>query len=476
MFLLGPMAFSENANLDLLRNLIPFVNSPSLKDLQPPPHAAYFHFRADGAPPSSYLVSFMQKARMPFSPFGFKKRAQIVVAENQHDQNVERSCEALALSIQAQWPNPDIENSILANVDPAHVDVQRALEDLTPEWQRLTRNHELAQYLDEVQVLVDRSNAQMSLPHSTTSSGIQHTNTQKKLKYQQVFSSRSRDGDNSTLSGLLRQPLRDSFQPRDTGQAKDNVLTPKLFGNYSRPNGQSHPKSTHPVLQKPSFQSQSSYSSDISRLRIIVNDFRARSSHTYSRYADEMDTSLDALQLYLKTQQESPKPLAHWIGSYDIRLARDNVRMILDHIKQGLAAHHPQAKWLQLVDLWPIVTVTDLLTELRSTLATTFGNGTKEILVKLGVAVTKQQQLLRIQDAQKRNKDQRQHLELANEGHRNWDPLEYTDWLLLEIDGDVMLREEQVQVALATISPASGQNSVLQLLMGKGKTSCILRK
>lgn len=189
-----------------------------------------------------------------------------------------------------------------------------------------------------------------------------------------------------------------------------------------------------------------------------------------------MDTSLDALQLYLKTQQESPKPLAHWIGSYDIRLARDNVRMILDHIKQGLAAHHPQAKWLQLVDLWPIVTVTDLLTELRSTLGTTFGNGTKEILVKLGVAVTKQQQLLRIQDAQKRNKDQQQHLELANEGHRNWDPLEYTDWLLLEIDGDVMLREEQVQVALATISPASGQNSVLQLLMGKGKTSCILRK
>jgi hypothetical protein len=476
MFLLGPMAFSENANLDLLRNLIPFVNSPSLKDLQPPPHAAYFHFRADGAPPSSYLVSFMQKARMPFSPFGFKKRAQIVVAENQHDQNVERSCEALALSIQAQWPNPDIDNGILANVDPVHVDVERALEDLTPEWQRLTRNHELAKYLDEAQVLLDRSNAQISLPQSTASSGIQHTNTQRKLKYQQVFSSRSRDRDNSTLSGLLRQPLRDSLQPCGTGQAKGNVLASNLFSNYSRSNGQSHPKSTYPVLQKPSFQLQSSYASDISRLRIIVNDFRARSSHTYSRYADEMNSSIDALQLHLKTQQESLKPIARWIVSDDIRLARDNVRTIVDHIKQGLAAHHPQAKWLQLVDLWPIVTVTDLLTELRSTSETTFGNGTKETLVKLGVAVTEQQQLLRIQDAQKRNKDQQQHSELANRGHANWNPLEFTDWLLLEIDGDVMLREEQVQVALATISPASGQNSVLQLLMGKGKTSCILRK
>jgi hypothetical protein len=418
----------------------------------------------------------MQKARMPFSPFGFKKRAQIVVAENQHDQNVERSCEALALSIQAQWPNPDVEISILANVDPAHVDVERALEDLTPEWQRLTRNHELAKYLDEVQVLLDRFIAQTSLPHSTASSGIQHTNTQRKLKYQQVFSSRSRDGDNPTLSGLLRQPLRDSFQPLGTGQAKGNVLTPKLFGNYSRSNGQSHPKSTYPVLQKPSFQLQNSYASDISRLRIIVNDFRARSSHTYSRYADELDDSIDSLQLHLETQQESPKPIAHWIRSDDIRLARDNVRTIVDHIKQGLAAHHPQAKWLQLVDLWPMATVIDLLTELRSTSGTVFGNGTKETLVKLGVAVTKQQQLLRIQDAQKRNKDQQQHSELANTGHSNWEPLEFTDWLLMEIDGDVMLREEQVQVAMATISPASGQNSVLQLLMGKGKTSCILRK
>lgn len=476
MFLLGPMAFSETANLDLLRNLVPFVTSPSVKDLQPPPHATYFHFRADGAPPLSYLVSLMQKARMPFSPFGFKKRAQIVVAENQHDQNVERSCEALAVFIQAQWPNPDIENSILANVDSAHVDVERALEDLAPEWERLTRNHELAKYLDEVQVLLDHSNAQMSLPHSTASSGVQHTNTQRKFKYQQVFPSRSRDGDNSTLSGLLQQPLRDSPQPCRLGQAKGHVLTPQLFSNHSRSNGQSQPKSTCPVLQKPSFQLQSSYASDISRLKIIVNDFRARSSHTYSRYADELDTSIDALQLHLKTQQESPKPISRWIGSDDIRLARDNVRTIVDHIKQGLAAHHPQAKWLQLVDLWPIVTVIDLLTELRSTAETTFGNGTKEILVELGVAVTKQQQLLRIQDAQKRNKDQQQHLELANEGHKNWDPLEYTDWLLLEIDGDVMLREEQVQVALATISPASGQNSVLQLLMGKGKTSCILRK
>jgi hypothetical protein len=68
-------------------------------------------------------------------------------------------------------------------------------------------------------------------------------------------------------------------------------------------------------------------------LRIIVNNFRARSSHTYPQYADEMNTSIDVLQLHLEAQQELPKPVAKWIGSDDIRLARENVRMIVDHVK-----------------------------------------------------------------------------------------------------------------------------------------------
>jgi hypothetical protein len=54
--------------------------------------------------------------------------------------------------------------------------------------------------------------------------------------------------------------------------------------------------------------------------------------------------------------------------------------------------------------------------------------------------------------------------------------MEYVDWLLLEIDSNIMLRPEQIEVAQATIAPASSGNSVLQLLMGKGKTSAILRE
>jgi Protein of unknown function (DUF3638) len=59
--------------------------------------------------------------------------------------------------------------------------------------------------------------------------------------------------------------------------------------------------------------------------------------------------------------------------------------------------------------------------------------------------------------------------EWRNPGHQNWSPLEFPDWLLLEIESDLLIRCEQIDVAHAIISPASGSNSVLQMNMGKGK-------
>lgn len=481
MFLLGTMAFSDNANIDLLHKLFSLNLCKGAKELEPPPHAAYFHFRADGAPPCSYLISFMEKARMPFVSGGFKKRSQVVIAENNHGHYVDKACEALACSIQAQWPRMEIDISKLANVDPGTIDVHRALEDITPEWQRLTRNHELATYLEHVQAAVDRSSkARLCTKNAETSINTSQTSYQVSEPLQ-VFSSRHREGDDLPLSKLLQLSVS-GVTCQSQGTLDDiGILATRAVNALSHPNVpydvliKQH-KSTFPVAQKPSLSLTGTRDPDILRLRTIVEKFRGKSSHVYSRYADEMNISIDALQLHLAIRQNTLQPRTRWIDNDDLRSAKDNVRMIVSQIKQGLTKHDAQARWLQLVDLWPSMTVTDLLTELRSSSGNRFGAGTKESLISLGVAVTKVQQLLRIQDAQKRNKAQEQLEECKNPGHTNWDPKDYPDWLLLEIDGNVMLREEQIQVALATIAPTSNQNPVLQLLMGEGKTSCILRK
>lgn len=58
---------------------------------------------------------------------------------------------------------------------------------------------------------------------------------------------------------------------------------------------------------------------------------------------------------------------------------------------------------------------------------------------------------------------------LENTGHQNWDPMDFPDWLLVELDGDLLIRPGQIDVALAIISPPSGANSVLQMNMGQGE-------
>jgi hypothetical protein len=93
----------------------------------------------------------------------------------------------------------------------------------------------------------------------------------------------------------------------------------------------------------------------------------------------------------------------------------------------------------------------------------------REGLVSYGVLVTTLQRLLRIRHAQLKGDQHSLLQEWRNTGHENWSPSEFPDWLLLEIESDLLIRCEQIDVAHAIISPASGSNSVLQMNMGKGK-------
>ena len=91
-------------------------------------------------------------------------------------------------------------------------------------------------------------------------------------------------------------------------------------------------------------------------------------------------------------------------------------------------------------------------------------------LITSVVQVTTLQRLLRVRNALLK-RDQHKLLEAwQNAGHENWSPLDLPDWLLLEIDSNILIRREQIDVAHAIISPASGKNSLLQMNMGKGKS------
>ncbi|CAG8771444.1 10333_t:CDS:2, partial [Acaulospora colombiana] len=69
-------------------------------------------------------------------------------------------------------------------------------------------------------------------------------------------------------------------------------------------------------------------------------------------------------------------------------------------------------------------------------------------------------------------RDKRMHLlNLEAQSKREWDPLKHPDWILVEIDANISIRQHQADMAVEMIRPPEEQNSIMQLNMGEGKSS-----
>jgi hypothetical protein len=64
--------------------------------------------------------------------------------------------------------------------------------------------------------------------------------------------------------------------------------------------------------------------------------------------------------------------------------------------------------------------------------------------------------------------------ELQNPGHETWEDRDHPEWLLLECESEIMIRNVQQQVAQKMISPPENKNAVMQLNMGEGKSTVIV--
>ncbi|KAL8647212.1 MAG: hypothetical protein Q9210_005690 [Variospora velana] len=64
--------------------------------------------------------------------------------------------------------------------------------------------------------------------------------------------------------------------------------------------------------------------------------------------------------------------------------------------------------------------------------------------------------------------------ELENPGRQGWSAYERPDWLLIEIENDLLVRPVQARVAVEMIEPSSCANTLMQLNMGEGKSSVII--
>lgn len=190
------------------------------------------------------------------------------------------------------------------------------------------------------------------------------------------------------------------------------------------------------------------------------------------QYAMDLLKSFDSLSgsaetRLIKSSEELKQPLTEHLGW--CQKHADTVYQIICHCLQEETSITRRLACRS--KMWPRLSTTSLFHHLIGESAS-LRDDWKSCLVEYGVAVSNLQRAERLLASIGNNVELLN--ELGNPGHQGWDPIKHPEWLLLEIENNILIRQVQAQIAREMISPASSANSIMQLNMGEGKSSVIV--
>lgn len=514
IFMFAPISFNLEVDLSLVRTLVAFSILEDLRKIPLPPWDDFLHFQGDQSPQVGYFLSLLKpfQSPMPKSDMNAleafasaKQRKALQTERSKFNAMVEDDTKYFAEFLLKQWPC--LEPKVAGLTRSVLLDAGAALQAIRPEWRRLYQNMELARHLQAVQVILDRRTCDDSY------SPPEH------VRSEEIYPTRYRGNETLDLNQLLLKPMLPTEQPptlistnKISSGNPPTMMSGNVYHNFvSSSQTGTAKQSLAAILSEPPAildrlptakrlpahtktpASAIDVTQTISDLGLIVERLAGSRSSVKKLYAADLRQSLESFR---DSRQESRKrqPMAE--GSRAITRKMQQVHELFESLQKGLSEPAPgysarRIEWLKVGHLWPIITKGSVLRQVGSTATQKeFGSGTRQHIIQLGVELTNLQRENRLQDLMRKKEFGRYQEELANEGHTNWKPEEHPDWLLLEIESNMMIRPVQIDVALATISPASGSNSVLQMNMGQGewamfsymrlmltrigKTSCII--
>lgn len=447
MFFVALISFRTDANMPLIRVLLAFAQNHRLKLLNLPTHTEYHSFRPNQKPQLDVLAKLIEpfQAPPPSDPplmeyASSKALRRLRLAREAHVQKADADCRTLAQSLLTEWPAPSLRAA--QRSDNSLIDVPAAVDKVRPEWERIYQNHEFYLHLQDVQKILKEihSDVQFQRPQFVPSD--------------LVFTIQQPDYDLPILGdNLMRMPITKVIE-----NATEEPRVEKVQRQILLPN--------------------SSVNRASRELEGIIESFADSPSTIKRRYAGDLKESLASFNARSRIQATQASVPSARSNSTVVQLqgvVRRRLAEIESALKQPSDTYsQTQLLWLQQGQLFPAVTQITLLEQLRSIANLSFGSGMKNKLLHFAVSITNLQRQMRIESYLRSNEIARLKDEQMNTGHTNWLVEDYPDWLLLEVESNLLIREIQVEVALAIISPESRANSVLQLNMGQGKTSIII--
>ncbi|KAI5991231.1 hypothetical protein EDD15DRAFT_2449545 [Pisolithus albus] len=191
----------------------------------------------------------------------------------------------------------------------------------------------------------------------------------------------------------------------------------------------------------------------------------------YANMLEESASHLSCDQTTLKVDA-----LANLVGLFrtHYRQSRRRYRSALRFLSGYLGPQTISERAVNRSGRWPRITAKVLFGCLASTSRILLPDDWRVCLIAFAKLALEYQRARRMLALAKNSQAEDLQKELENTGCDGWEAGLYVDRLLIQLDGDFLVRRVQADVALEMIAPRSGRNTVLQLNMGEGKSSVIV--
>lgn len=457
---LATLAFAKNADMEIIQVLAMLCKCPDLLQYRVP-SATVFDLKKGKNCTLALLKGIIEKHALPFEVC---PEAALPRQENEYlkPYNARRHAawrEAqsnavilLAAALEVQWPRPNPIKPVIGGV-AERINIASAMRAVEAKFQLWYNNGLLYKYLE---------------------------NTLRSLDYLRARAVR--------LPSLERALAPERLSPLGHYTMEDIFSTPApvALSRQSRPGLSEY---TSAVAQESSGMQQPR----LEYLLQALDQTIGRSKYETS-YTSDLRSSLGAL-----LAQDHDHRVHRSFNSKVLKTYRDQCEDYVGVLYQRMVDainSLPNSTGERTLQHWPRISPMLLLQQLAHGRTCELSNAWKTRIVDYGIALTALQRAERLLDLQQtiekdthislqmRNKhwEPEDHSmppldlinELRNMGHTNWSPHKYPEYLLMEIESGIMIREVQQQIASEMRHPSTGGNAVMQLNMGEGKSTVII--
>ena len=434
---LSTTAFAQNADMQMIQTLAAFYNIPDVARITAAPAPTVFNLSEGAGVDSSELEQLIRRARRPLHSCpeaslprqvwesGLEARQRRL---RQFQSNQDKAISNFASALELQWPC-EVPQTPIEDTFSTYLTTGQAMKEIKLKFKTWFQNYHLYEYLGRIE---DALRCQSVDPISTPA---------------YVF----------TISQL-------GVEERTYHVSVDDI--------FATPAPSMLPKA--PTSLNVLVSTELGVTQTKPRLGALLADLEAQLSTKYERdYIVHLRDSLLSLQGRAKKNLldsqgcDTREVLECYLVDCN-QYVRELYSAMTNLVGENQTAHAMAATVRQ----WPRVSPALFLRQLTLIRWKRLPDAWKEWIIKYGLALTELQRAERLVTLSDNPVDLTD--ELLNTGHRNWNPSDFPDSLLLEVESGIMIREVQEEIARQMRAPSSNENAVMQLNMGEGKSSVIV--